>query len=152
MMHFHDTAVDGEWLAELKEAGLLTPDVMESIDAAMGRPESGTLNDFLLAGADVISENNWLSWLIRRYGCHRFTRAVWREPDAAWAQGPIPPDGNLPYRRCADGAVLVAVLRPDRREATIKRFGEQSVHWSASTLREMRDLHAAWRRQIGSAG
>jgi hypothetical protein len=119
----------------------------------MGRPESGTLNEFLLAGADFISENNWISWLIRRYGCHRFTRAVWRNECAAWARDSLPPDGNLPYRRCDDGAVLVAVLRPDRREVTAKRFGEQTtIHWSASTLRELRDLHAAWRRHIASAG
>lgn len=145
MMHFTERA-DGEWLAELKEAGLLTPDVTERIDAAMGRPESGTLNDFLMAGADIIPAEAWIFWLIRRFACHRFGQAVWKDPAVVWARGPAPPDGNLPLRCCANGALVVAVLRPDLREATAERYPGRKLHWSAASLREMRDLHAAWRR------
>jgi hypothetical protein len=149
MMHFMERA-DGAWLAELREAGLLTPDLTERIDAAMGRPESGTLNDFLMAGADILSAEAWLSWLIRRYGCHRFGRAVWREEAASWACSPAPADGNLPLRTCADGSLVVAVLRPDRREATAGRYPERKLHWAAASLREMRDLHTVWRRASAS--
>ncbi len=76
MIHFIDSARDGELIAELRDEGVLARDVIALIDESMGRPESGTLNDFLLAGADFIPEKAWLSWLIRRYGCHRFGH-VW---------------------------------------------------------------------------
>ena len=90
MMHFIEPAADGELMAELRDAGLLAPDAIERIDALMGRPESGTLNDFLLAGAELIPEMPWLTWLIRRHGCHRFGQVVWHGEAAPWAQGDLP--------------------------------------------------------------
>jgi len=152
MMHFIDSIVDGELLAELKDDSVLAPDIIARIDAAMGRPESGTLNDFLLAGADVIPERTWLSWLIRRHGCHRFGLVAWHDEAAGWARGGVPPEPNLPYRRCADGAILVAVLRPDRLRVTAGRWQAPRLHWAAATLREMRNLRSAWEQFEGGAG
>ena len=114
MMHFLDHAVDGELMAELRDVGLLAPDSLERIDALMGHPETGTLNAFLLAGAEVIPEKPWLTWLIRQHGCHRFGRVAWQGASAAWARGDLPEEGNLPYRACEDRSLIVAVLRPDR--------------------------------------
>jgi hypothetical protein len=149
-MHFMDPTPDTELLAALKDEGVLAPDIVARIDESMGRPESGTLDAFLLAGAEHIPEKAWLSWLIRRHGCHRFGRVGWREEAAGWAGQGVPPDGNLPFRRCADGSVLVAVLRPDRLPATVARLGVTRVHPAAATLREIRDLAAEWRRRSES--
>jgi hypothetical protein len=147
MLHFRDAAADGEWMAELKDAGLLAPDQIDRIDALMGRPETGTLNEFLLAGAELVAEKAWLSWLIRRHGCHRYGQAVVRDPVSAWpAHDPVPADGNLPFRQCEDRTLLVAVLRPDFLPATGARLPAQSWHPAAATLREVRDLHCAARR------
>jgi hypothetical protein len=143
MMHFHQRLIDGELMAELRDVGLLDPSLIEQIDRAMGRPEAGTLNEFLLAGADVISENAWLFWLIRQHGCQRFGRVSWRPEAEAWAQAGPPPDGNLPYRACSDGGRLLAVLRPDLLSATVERW-PSPLHRAAATLGEMRALHRAW--------
>jgi hypothetical protein len=144
MLHFLDAAVDGEWMAELKDAGLLAPDQIDRIDERMGRPESGSLNAFLLAGADLVPEKPWLTWLIRRHGCHRYGAAVWRGEPLAWQPTGIASDGNLPYRQCEDQRLLVAVLRPDLLPATGARLQPRSWLRAAATLREMRDLHRAW--------
>jgi len=154
MLHFLDAATDGEWMAELKDAGLLAPDQIDRIDALMGRPETGTLNEFLLAGAEVVPEKAWLSWLIRHHGCHRYGRAVDRGAVIRWPGGdPVPADGNLPFRQCEDGTLLVAVLRPDRLPATGARLSAPAWHPAAATLREVRDLHGrAFRAPKNAAG
>ena len=151
MIHFLDPQADGELLAELKDEGVLTPDVIARTEASMGRPESGTLNAFLLAGADFIPERTWLAWLIRRHGCHRFGRVLWDDGAAAWAARGLPADGNLPYRTCPDGAVLVAILRPDLSAATGTRLKPARMHPAAATLAEIRALAFAWaERQPGA--
>jgi hypothetical protein len=142
-MRFVRTNAEESLFADLRDAGVVTPDTINRIDEAMGRPEGTTLDEFLLAGADHIAEADWLYWLIRRHGCHRFGR-VRRDP----ASPRIFPDTpsaelNLPYRTCADGSLLVAVLRPDLREATRERLEGRRLHWAAATLREVRDLRAA---------
>lgn len=144
MMHFIDAAPDGALLAELKDAGVLTPDVIDRTHGEMGRPETGTLSDFLLSGAGCIPEKPWLYWLIRRHGCHRFGRAV-LHGDAVDVAGAAE-DDNLPYRLCSDGSLLVAVLRPDLLEPTVRRLSPRPVHRAAAALSELRDLRAAWRR------
>jgi hypothetical protein len=144
MMHFAEPAADGELMAELRDAGLVAPDAIERIDALMGRPETGTLNEFLLAGAAVIPERPWLTWLIRRHGCHRFGRVAWPGEAGAWARAELPADGNLPYRECEDHSLLLAVLRPDLLAATGRRWPGR-LHRAAATLAEIRALHAAWK-------
>ncbi len=146
MMHFIDRDADGALAGELREAGLLAPHLIDRIDAALGRPETGTLDAFLLAGAACIPERAWLSWLIRRHGCHRFGRVAWSDDVAEIARDGFPPEGNLPFRRCADGTLLTALFRPDRREATARRFTSFRLAWAAATLEEVRELHASWRR------
>ena len=148
-MHFVEPAADGELMAELRDAGLLAPDVIDRIDAILGRPETGTLNDFLLAGAELVPEKPWLTWLIRRHGCHRFGRVLWPETGAAWTRVELPAAGNLPYRECDDRSLLVAVLRPDLLEETRLSWpGPQFP--AAATLVEIRALHAAWRSAAAS--
>jgi hypothetical protein len=145
MMHFTNAADDGPFFAELRESGILAPDVIDRIDAAMGRPEAGTLNDFLLAGAELISERPWLAWLIRRHDCHRYGRVDWHEEVAPLASaGPVA-RGNLPYRKCQDGSILVAVLRPDCRKATGNCWPGARLWWAAATLSELRELNHAWK-------
>jgi len=144
-MHFINPAPDGELMAELRDAGVLAPDMIDRIEAAMGRPECGTLNDFLLAGADIIPAQPWLSWLIRRHGCHRFGRVAWHDEAGAWVRDGPSADGNLPFRRGAPDCALVAVLRPDCREATSRWVKVPRLHWAAGTLGEIRQLHLAWR-------
>ena len=102
-MHLIDPAADGELLAELKEFGILNPDTIGRIDLSLGRPESGTLNDLLMAGDRFIPEKDWLSWLIRRHGCHRFGRVAWRPEASAWARPEMAAEHNLTYRQTADG-------------------------------------------------
>ena len=135
-------------MAELRDTGVLAPDLIDRIDAAMGRPESGTLSDFLLAGADLIPEKPWLSWLIRRHRCHRFGRVLWHEEALDWARDGLPSTGNLPFRKGEPGCVLVAVLRPDCLEATSRSFPAARLHWAAGTLGEIRQLHLAWRQAV----
>jgi hypothetical protein len=144
MMHFTSPAADNEMLAELRDALVLSPDVIERIDSAMGRPESGTLNDFLLAGAEIVPERPWLFHLIRRHGCHRFGRVGWHGEAAPCSGGGWPDDGNAPYRRCADGSFLLAILRPDHLPATLGRMKPARLHRAAATLCEIRDLRTAW--------
>ena len=146
MMHFTNPAADGPCLAELREVGVLAPDVIEKIDARMGRPETGTLNEFLLAGTELVPESAWLTWLIRRHGCHRFGRVQWNAETTAWLKEASSTEGNLPYRRCVDGALLVAVLRPDVMSTTARRWPNVRLHGAAATLRELRDIHANWQR------
>ena len=145
-MHFLNPALDGELMAELRDTGVLTPDLIDRIDAAMGRPESGTLNDFLLAGASLIPEQPWISWLVRRHGCHRFGRVRWQEEAAEWARAGLGNTGNLPFRRGPSGCVLVAVLRPDSLEETARDFPGTRLCWAAGSLTEIQRLHVAWRR------
>jgi hypothetical protein len=149
MMHFAEPAADGELMAELRDAGILAPDVIDRIDALLGRPETGTLNEFLLAGAEIIPEKPWLTWLIRRHGCHRFGRVGWRGEKAAWAQRDRPKEGNLPYRECEDHSLLLAVLRPDLLEITSRQW-PAPLHRAAATLTELRDLQAAWSQAAAS--
>jgi hypothetical protein len=152
MMHFEQPVRDGCLLAELKEWGLLTPDRMERIDLKLGRPEIGTLNQFLLAGAGIIPEGDWLSWLIRHHGCHRFGRVAWTEETAALAPRGPGPEGNLPYRRGPLGTPMVAILRPDRWEETAGRYGAAGAQRAAATLAELRELELAWKVRVAEAG
>lgn len=144
MMHFIDAVPDGQLLAELKDSGVLTPDAIDRIHGEMGRPETGTLSEFLLSGAGCIPEKPWLYWLIRRHGCHRFGRVALRGDAAAIRAEESAGDGNLPFRVCADGGLLVAVLRPDLRDALEKRRLAPRLLWAAATLKESTDLRAAW--------
>ncbi|HEY3755211.1 MAG TPA: hypothetical protein VGL42_03580 [Opitutaceae bacterium] len=129
-----------ELLAELKEAAILTPAVIDSMHAALGRAENFSFDEFLLAGADVIDERHWITWLIRHRGCYRFG-PVRLAPEARnWpplvaAEQPLP--SNLPYTRAESGIFLVGVLRPD-----LKVNGYRA----AGTLRELRELRTAWRQ------
>jgi len=144
MIHLLPGSPDEIFVSELREAGILTPDVMERIDSSLNRPEHCLLDEFLLAGAGFIKTNDWLSWLIRQHGCHRFGRVAWSGDACAWISEGLPADGNLPYRRCADGRVMVAVLRPDRLPATYERLRDSRPLWAAATLNEILDLKNAW--------
>ncbi len=146
MMHFIDAVPDGLLLAELKDSGVLTPDAIDRIHGEMGRPETGTLSEFLLSGAGCIPEKPWLYWLIRRHGCHRFGRVALRGDAAGIRAEDGAGDGNLPFRVCADGGLLVAVLRPDLRAATARRLAPLRLDWAAATLAELKALGEAWRR------
>jgi hypothetical protein len=152
MMHFTDAAIDGELLAELKDAGVLTPAVIDRIHQAMGRPESGGLNDFLLAGAELVPDGPWLSWLIRRHGCHRFGRVFRHEEAPPWIGESPPQDGNLPYRQASAGTLLVAVLRPDLRAGTSRRLAPARLHWAAGTLPELRKLRISSKKTHSDRG
>ena len=143
MMHLNSADNDDSLLAELKDAEVLDPGSIERIHEAMGRPESGSLTEFLLAGADVIPENPWLTWLIRRHGCHRFGRVSWRQGEAEWSVAPAAMGPNLPYRRTPEGVLLVAVLRPDLLADTAKRLSPHRLLWAAGTLPELRGLRNA---------
>ena len=144
-MRFARTSADESLFADLRDAGVVTPDAINRIDEAMGRPEGATLDEFLLAGADHIPEADWLYWLIRRHGCHRFGRVRWDPASLRVIPDPAPADPNLPYRMCREGSLLVAVLRPDLRDATRERLPDRRLLWAAATLREIRTLRAATR-------
>ena len=144
MMHLLGGAPDHELLAELKEAGILAPDTIERIDASLGRPEAGALDDFLLAGAGVISEKDWLGWLIRRHGCHRFGLVSWDDEALRWRPAGEIAGCNLPYRAAADGRPMVAVLRPDQLPATAAVLQGARPLWAAASLEEIRALRRAW--------
>lgn len=127
-------------LAELKEAAIITPAVMEAIQRAVSRVESHSFEDFLLAGAEAIDERQWLSWLIRSQGCYRFGRVRLAEHAETWGirherDQPLP--ANLPYARTDSGMFLVAVLRPDLPVTGYR---------AAATLTELRELRSDWRR------
>lgn len=141
-MHFHNPDLDAGLLGDLKDAGVLDPGVIERIHESMGRPESGSLTDFLLAGAEHIPEKPWVYWLIRRHGCHRFGRVALRAGAESWC-GSVPADGNLPYLGTPDGTVVVAVLRPDLLAATAARLAPRPILPAAGTLRELRDLRSS---------
>jgi hypothetical protein len=143
-MHFLDPKADGELMAELREVSLLSPDILERIDARMGQPETGTLDDLLLAGADWICEPDWISWLIRRHGCHRFGPVSWAKETGFRARGEVAALSNLPYRVSADGGLLIATLRPDRRAEAAASFPAPRLLWAAATLRETRTLRSEW--------
>jgi len=149
MIPFLDPAADEPLAAELKDAGLLAPDILGRIEAALGRPETATLNEMLLAGAEWIPEKAWLSWLIRAHGCHRHGPVAWTEEMAEWARRGVPPEGNLPYRLGSDNLALVALMRPDLKAGTERRFAGPTIAWSAATLAEMRELHRAWSAAAG---
>ena len=146
MIHFINAAVDNEQMAALRDAGILTPSVIEKINAILGLRESGTLNEFLLAGADVISPEPWLAWLVRRHGCHRFGRVLFRDDAIDLGRPGIAEESNLPYRRAASGSPMVALMRPDLFAATAKRLGGCNIYKAAATLPEIRALHLAWNR------
>ncbi len=148
MMRFQNAARDGEFMAALRDAGILTPDLIEKIDAAMGRPDSGALTDFLLAGAEVIPELAWLTWLIRQHGCHR-VGPVALQPDTLDAVTNREALGeNLPYRFTADDSFLIAVVRPDRWASDTANLAPRRCIKVAATLREARALRTAWRHPV----
>lgn len=148
MMRFQNAARDGECMATLRDAGILTPDFIEKIDVVMGRPESGALTDFLLAGAEIIPELAWLTWLIRRHGCHR-VGSVALQPDTLAALTNRDALGdNLPYRFTADDSLLIAVVRPDLWVADTANLAPRRGIKVAATLREARALRTAWRHPV----
>jgi len=155
MIVFEDTR-DRELLAELKEAGLVTPITLESICARLVPGEEPGLSEFLLAGADLVPEADWLTWMIRRHGCFRFgpvhlAADFGSERWQALAYRELPPleqHPNLPYAMLpvpAAGrpACLVAVLRPDYPVPGLP---------AAATLPEIRDLRRRWSATSGRAG
>ena len=137
---------DAALVSELRECGLLTPSAAERIDAALGRAEAMTLNRFLLGGRDILDAQAWISWLVRRQDCFRFGPVHWHEHCVGRAPPDLSLEPNLPYRFSADGRPLVAVLRPDRRTATLRRLGAPVALWAAATLGELADLREAWQR------
>lgn len=147
MIPFQDPGADGELFAELREVGLVNPKAIGKIEDLLGRPETCTLNDFLLSGCGVIPERDWLSWLIRRHGCHRFGRVAWDPGMAVPAGLDADTEPNLPYRLAAGGCALVAVLRPDVADATRECLGPVRPLWAAATLSELGALRAAWSRR-----
>jgi hypothetical protein len=155
MIVFEETR-DRELLAELKEAGLVTPITLEAICARLASWEDPGLSEFLLAGAELIDEANWLTWMIRRHGCYRFgpvklAADFGSERWQAVASGELPPVShhpNLPYALLpvpASGrpACLVAVLRPDYPVSGLP---------AAATLTEIRELRRRWSATSGRAG
>jgi hypothetical protein len=148
VMHFNQVEADGGLLGELKDAGVLDPGTMERIHESMGRPESGTLSDFLLAGAELIPEKPWLYWLIRRHGCHRFGRVIRHAEEEPWRGAAGCGHPNLPYRRTSEGCWLVAVLRPDQLADAARWLAPARLLWAAGTLPELRSLRDSW----GKAG
>lgn len=141
MIRFEDAKGDGPLWAEMRDAGLVDPAAIDRIDAILGRPESCTLDQVLLGGAEVIADAAWLSWLIRRHGCHRFGRVTRCGPPEAWPRDDPLAEGNLPYRRCAEpGHWLVAVMRPDRWGCTERRHAGLTLLPAAATLPELREL------------
>lgn len=125
-------------MAEIREAGLITPATIERIDVALGRPERLRLAQVLLAGRDWIDENEWIVWLVRRWSCTRFGPVRFADRLGVAVTADLSAEANLPYRRTADGRLMLAVLRPDLAGAGALR--------AAATLREMQDLRQAWRR------
>jgi len=143
-------AIDRELLAELKEASLVTPIVLEAIHGRLDDEEHTDLNEFLLAGADLIDEREWLIWMIRRHGCYRFgpVRLAVDAGGERWVQAGladaerIREAANLPYAvlpvpKAGQPACMVAVLRPDLPVSGLR---------AAATLRELRQLRADWAR------
>jgi hypothetical protein len=146
MMSFLQPSVDSPLYTELKECGLLPPDVVDRIETKLNRPESGTLDHYLLAGADAISEPDWLRWLVRHHGCHRFGPVAWRDDAAMWARPDIASEPNRPFRRSLDGNPVIAVMRPDRWARTAAGYAGYRPERAAATLAEIRELKAAWAR------
>jgi hypothetical protein len=144
MSHFSDAA-DRELFAELREVGLLSPDVVQAIQAARAPREGETLTEFLLAGAGAISAPDWLSWLIRRHGCHRFgpVRLALDGFEALPVER-ICAEPNPPYRRAPGGRLLCAVVRPDKRQSTAETLKPFRLEWAAATLGEVVGLKKAW--------
>ncbi len=144
-----EEARDRELLAELKEAGLVTPITLEAICGRLGTREDPGLSEFLLAGFDLIGEADWLTWMIRRHGCYRFGPVQlaadfgserWQAAVGGGELPPLPQHPNLPYALLpvpASGrpACLVAVLRPDHPVAGLP---------AAATLKELRELRQRW--------
>jgi hypothetical protein len=131
---------DREMLAELKEAGLVTPIVLEAIHHRLDRMENPDLNGFLLAGAEVIDELDWLSWLIRRHGCYRFgpVRLGIEVGSERWTESPNLPYAVLPVPQEGMRKCLAGVLRPDLPVNGLR---------AAATLKELRQLKADWERR-----
>lgn len=148
MMRFQNSARDGEFMAGLRDAGILTPDLIDRIDAAMGRPDSGALTDFLLAGAEIIPELTWLTWLIRRHGCHRVGPVTLQSDTLAAITNRDTLGDNLPYRFTADDSLLIALVRPDRWAEETQILTPRRCIKVAATLREARALRTAWRHPV----
>lgn len=133
MITFSDPA-ERELVAELKEAGLLTPIIMEQISRSLARSDRAGLDDFLLAGAPFIPERDWLSWLIRRHRCYRFGPVRLAADAETWKATVVGP--NLPYLQRPSGDHLVGILRPDlpaggwRAAATLSELGELRKAWN----------------------
>ncbi len=147
-MRFHNTTHDGEFMAGLRDAGILTPDLIEKIDTVMGPPDSGALTNFLLAGAEIIPELAWLTWLIRRHGCHRVGAVALHSDTLSAITNRDSLGDNLPYRLTADDSFLIAVVRPDRWAADTSIFAPRRCIKVAATLREARALRTAWRHPV----
>lgn len=148
MILFEDPR-DRELLAELKEAGLVSPITLEAICSQLPPREEPGLSEFLLAGAEQIKEADWLTWMIRRHGCYRFGPVRlspdfgslrWQALAGGGEPGPVALHPNLPYALLPVPAAgrpscLVAVLRPDYPVPGLP---------AAATLRELRDVRQAW--------
>jgi hypothetical protein len=133
-------AADRELLSELKEAGLVTPIVLEAIHSTLAEAENPALNDFLLAGAEWIDEREWLTWLIRHHACYRFgpvrlTKGFRVSEAGLDRAGPNLPYAALPVPQEGEPGWLVGVLRPDLPVLGLR---------AAATLLELRELKAGW--------
>jgi hypothetical protein len=144
MISFLQGSEDDLLVVELREAGLLTPEIIKKIDSTLTKPSPINLSEFLLAGADYINTGHWLSWLIRKKGCYRFGTVKWNDQAKLWSYQGLPSDANFPYLLSGEERGLVAVLRPDRLHVTAQRLRALRPLWAAATLSEIKALRNSW--------
>lgn len=144
MISFLQGSEDDLFLLELRDVGIITPDITKKIEASLVRNSQINLSEFLIAGADYINQGQWLSYLIRFKGCYRFGAVNWNEQAKLWSYQGLPSDANFPYLLTGEQRGMVAILRPDRLKETASRLKALRPLWAAPTLNEIKALRKAW--------
>jgi hypothetical protein len=144
MISFKQGSEDFLLMSELREANILTPDIIRKIESSTPNAVYLNLSEFLISGAEHINESKWLTWLIRFKGCYRFGNVLWTDQAKLWSYQGLPSDSNFPYLLTHEQRGIVAVLRPDRLAYTADRLKALRPFWAAATLLEIRLLRKSW--------
>jgi|GEM_PF-456988 hypothetical protein len=144
MISFKQGSEDYLLMSELREANILTPDIIRKIESSTPNALYLGLSELLISGAEHISESKWLTWLIRYKGCSRFGNVTWTDQARIWSYQGIPSDANFPYLLTHEQRGIVAVLRPDRLNSTAERLKALRPFWAAATLLEIKFLRKSW--------
>jgi hypothetical protein len=153
-MYFLNPQADEAFYRELTAEGVLRPEDRAKMEHTCGSPETGTLNSLLMAGAELVNKDRWLSWLVRGYG---YPRVQQIKPEAFFIKSNryeparikiFLETNNYPCRKLPNGGVVVAVGRPDLISAIERALAPTPFEPMAASLPELKAIRKLYEEEL----